>query len=90
MKRNFKNNVELGFYDYLVSSGYKESTAYHYITRCRKVKPLDVLVIENLDNYIDDYENGTKRDINVSSHAAYSNALKRLREYQSYKGIVVI
>ena len=82
IKRNFKNTVEASFYDYLGSQGYKESTAYHYVTRCRRVKPLDVLVNENLDVYIADYESGANCDINKASHAAYSNALKHLKNYQ--------
>ena len=89
--KKFLNCTEGGFYDYMLSHRpYRESTILDYIRRIRKIESMDTLVHKDLDPFIDDYENGAHRSINAASHNAYSCALKRLKEYQTYKGIVVI
>lgn len=90
MKKNFKNSVELGFYDYLLCQKYAERTAWHYITRCRKVESLNVLIRKNIDPYIAEFESGSCKSINEKCHGAYSCALKRFKEYQVSKGIIVL
>lgn len=76
----FENSTEARFYDYLLSRGYAKSTAADYIRRLRKIKSLDLLVNENLDALIADYESGANANANARSHKAYSCALKRLKE----------
>ena len=91
MKRKFNNQTEAGFYDYMLSHRhYKESAVLHYIQRIRKIEPMDTLINKRLDPIIKDYENGAYQNMNATCHNAYSCALKRLKEYQEYKGIVVI
>ena len=83
MKIKFENSTEASFYDYLVGNrGYKQSTAMDYVRRIRRIESMDTLVKKNLDNVIDDYENGAHKMVNHSAHNAYSCALKRLREFQ--------
>ena len=91
MKRNFDNHTEAGFYDYMMSHrDYKESTVWDYIKRLRKIESMDTLFSKNLDPYITDYEAGNHSDMNAICHNAFSCALKRLQEYQEYRGIVII
>ena len=88
--RKFLNSTEAGFYDYMLShKHYKDSTVLDYIRRIRKIESMDTLVYKDLTLYIDDFETGTHRNMNAASHNAYSCALKRLKEYQTYKDIVV-
>lgn len=88
MKKTFRNSAELGFYDYMMSQReYKESTVMHYILRLRQIEQLSVLLYKNLTPYIAAFESGADRMKNTTSHGAYSSALKRLAEYQAYKGI---
>ncbi len=86
--QKFKNDTERAFYDYMLCKGYKESAVWHYITRLRSISPLDMLVTENIDTYIYDYEKGSNMDKNKSSHNAYSSALKRLKDFMTDKGII--
>lgn len=80
---SFKNHTEYSFFDYMIKRcKLKESTVKHYISRLRKIKPLNELIVEDLDKYIADYVNGSMKEINRSSHGAYSCALKRLAEYK--------
>ena len=91
MKIKFINSTEAGFYDYMMSHRtYKESTVWDYINRIRKIEPMDTLINKNLAPFIEEYERGVHEDKNSTCHNAYSCALKRLREYQEYKGILVI
>lgn len=89
MKSTFKNHTEASFCDYLLSRGYAQSTALHYIVRLRRIKSLDQLVQDNLSPYISDYETGTHKMENARAHKAISSALKRLQAYQNHKGIIV-
>ena len=91
MKSKFENRTEAGFYDYMMSRrDYKESTVWDYIKRIRKIESMDTLINKNLDPFIKDYEDGTHESMNSTCHNAYSCALKRLKEYQEYRGIIVI
>lgn len=91
MKSKFVNRTEAGFYDYMMSHRtYKESTVWDYIKRIRKIESMDTLMSKNLDPIIEEYECGAYENMNSTCHNAYSCALKRLREYQEYKGINVI
>jgi len=90
MTREFNNTAESGFYDYLLTRGYQESTAWHYIQRIRIVAPLDQILGADIDRYIAEYETGAHAECNVKSHKAYSNALKRLREYMVHKGLLIV
>ena len=88
--RTFLNCTEASFYDYTLShKSYKESTVWDYIKRIRKIESMDTLVCKNLDPYINEFVNGTYHNMNATCHNAYSCALKRLKEYQSHKGIFV-
>ena len=88
--RQFQNQAEASFYDYMCSRRqHKKSTIWQYILRCRTIMSMDLLQNENLDPLISAYETGRYKDINATSHKAFSCALKRLREYQIHKGIVV-
>lgn len=79
----FKNHTEYSFFDYMIKRGkLKWKTAKQYISALRKIKPLEELIVEDLDKYIDDYVNGSMKAINSSSHNTYSCALKRLAEYK--------
>ena len=77
----FENNTERGFFEFLLGRGYARSTAADYIRRLRRIKSLDVLKGENLDGYINDYENGANENLNKRAHNAHSCALKRFKEY---------
>ena len=94
MKRVFLNNTEAGFYDYTMAHGnYKESTVWHYIQRMRQIESMDALINKDLDVVIADYIAGTHKQLNKSSHNAYSCALKRLQTYKAAmlaRGTVVI
>ena len=88
--RTFLNCTEAGFYDYMLSHRpYKESTVWDYIKRIRKIESMDTLICKDLVPYIVDFETGAHQNMNATCHNAYSCALKRLKEYQTYKGIVV-
>ena len=88
--RKLLNCTESGFYDYMLShKHYRESTVLDYIKRIRKIESMDTLVCKDLEPYIADFETGTHKNMNATCHNAYSCALKRLKEYQTYKGIVV-
>ena len=80
----FKNDVEGRFFDFMLSKGYARSTAAAYIRCLRRIKSMDVLMGENLDDYINDYEKGSNENLNKRSHNAYSCALKRFKEYVEY------
>ena len=91
MKNKFENRTEAGFYDYMLGQRrYKESTVWDYIKRIRKVEPMDTLINKNLGPFINDFENGAHETMNSTCHNAYSCALKRLQEYQKYRGIIVV
>ena len=87
-KLKFINHKEGSFFDYLLCKGYKDSSAMHYIRRLRTIDNIDTL-LENIDFYIDDYENGSNKSINTSSHTAYSCALKRLKECALNRGWII-
>ena len=87
LKRNFKNYTEAAFYDYLGARGYAEGTTWEYVRRVRNVEDINKLISSDIDLYIDDYETGSKENLNSRSHKAYSNALKRLKEYMIDKRI---
>ena len=91
MKSKFENQTEAGFYDYMLSQRrYKESTVWDYIKRIRKIESMDTLINKSLDPFINDFEDGAHETMNSTCHNAYSCALKRLQEYQRYRGIIVI
>lgn len=77
----FENQTERGLYDFMMTGGYKDSTARDYIHRLRKIKPVDTLAGENLANHIDDYTKGAFENMNKRAHNAYSSALKCLKKY---------
>ena len=84
---SFRNHTETGFYDYLLSRGYAESTARHYIVKLRQLDELDKLIQQPLDPFISQQETGACKDANIRGHKATSCALKRFREYQAHRGI---
>lgn len=85
------DSTEASFYDYMLSQRhYKESTIWDYIRRIRKIESMDTLVCKDLAPYIATLETGAHYNMNATCHHAYSCALKRLKEYQDYKGIIVI
>lgn len=87
--RNFQNQTELSFYDYMSShTSRKETTIWSYILRLRSVNSLDILIKENIDAHIAVYETGNMRLKNKKCHSAYSCALKYFKEYMKYKGII--
>ena len=87
--RNFKNQAERAFYDYMGShTKRKESTIWSYILRLRGVKSLDVLITENIDSHIANYESGSMKSKNDKCHSAYSCALKHFKEYMQHEGLV--
>lgn len=87
--KKFNNRTEMGFYDYMGShTSRKESTIWSYILRLRRVKSLDVLITEDIDSHIADYESGSMKTENERSHSAYSCALKHFKGYMIYKGII--
>ena len=91
MNFKFASRTEAGFYDYMMSHrNYKESTVLHYIRRIRAIEPMETLIKKDLDPIIRDYEKGSQENMNSTCHNAYSCALKRLQEYQTVRGIVVI
>lgn len=91
MRTKFINHTEAGFYDYMMSHrNYKESTVMDYIRRIRKIESMDILINKNIDPYIKDFEKGSNETMNSTCHNAYSCALKRLQEYQDYRGIIAI
>lgn len=81
MVMKFKNNIEADFFDYLLSKGYAQRAATSYVRCLRRIKSVDVLIKENLADYITDYEKGANENLNKKAHNAYSCALKRFKEY---------
>lgn len=80
--------TEAMFYDYLLTRGYRRSTAKDYAHRIRKIGSIDALLHQDITPYIEEYTIGAHQEDNKRVHNAYSGALKRLQEMQRDKGIL--
>ena len=84
--KGFKSLTEENFFEFMMqSSGCRESTILHYIARLRSVKPLEELVCEDVDRYIEAYRVGGYKMINRKSHGAFSTAFKYLKAFMQTK-----
>ena len=74
------------FYDYLNSDrGYTNNTSKDYVGRVRRVCKLEGIsintLIDEIDDYIYKYKEGSNKKLNEEKHGAPSSALCRFKEY---------
>jgi hypothetical protein len=87
--RKFKDQTERAVYDYMCChTTTEEASVWSYILRLRSIKPLDELICEDIDAHINAYVTGSMKAKNEKCHSAYSCALKHLKKYMQYKGLV--
>ena len=90
---NCPNGLETGivkrFYDYLLSNGVKESTAYDYVQRVKRIlaefnTSIEEVIRKKIDvqTYIDTFSKGGERyEENKKKHNALSSALKWFKRF---------